>query len=997
IPNYIQTSPVGGYPSQLYATENPLTNFGPFSQAYIDSIFGIGGIIVSYVGHSGTKIWDNGIEDVNQLKNKFNKYPLISDFGCSTGKFAEPDIVSFSETFTNGLDGDAISYLGNSSLGFTSTSYNYPKLYFEQITNLENTNISSAHISAKLRLLENYGMGGSIKLFVLTNSLLGDPIISLRIPAKPNLNINISDIRIPSFLDDNLDSIEININYRNLGRVDSNSFSILVEDYLNSTLVFQKVIQHQLPLNEKFMKVQIPIKNRPGEHTLVVTLDSNNEIDEIYTSDNSATTSFNVLSSSVRAIVADSIKIVNNGNLAFLNSVRDPISDTILVRLSSTPDFQQYSSHIIPFDTLISKSLFTNLIENERYWYRTSLLSSPETIFETNSFIYHDSVNYNFNFSDSLSTKDFNFTNSSFTNGSIQLAENNILLDINSAGYEDGGIAKIELDGVDYPQNSFGCGFHIVVFDEDLIQYEDYRWFNYWNVPNSHEAFYDYLNTIDSDKLVAISIGGSCGGFVVLQELKDKLKEFGSTYIDSVTWYTSWFMLGRLGSVPGSVPEGFSSTGPVGFDTTFVRNHLSGSFSSNLIGNSGNWKSLNINADSIFSNSQIAIRPIIHNVEKDTLAEINLVSGTANIGYLNSYLEIPISFLVEINSNEYGNSPLINQFKVDYDLVPELGTNYQVVTIASDSVLIGEDAILKFFVYNVGETTADSFKILVDVVRDDNSRENIFSQKLDSLKERDKHFFVVPYNTSTGSGNKTFLIEIDPDDEITELFEDNNFFTIPFYVKPDTTTPSITLTIDGADILDGEYISPNPEIHIELNDQSLLPITDPTSVLVYLNEELIPSDTSVINYQFSEDNPKVVVDFTPTLSDGEYELKVLWRDSNGNIVDSSGVSKYFLISNEAKILNVYNYPNPTNGETHFTFKLTQIPEEIKIKIFTIAGRLVKELKLTSSDLKFDFNKIYWNGRDEDGDILANGVYLYKVIMKAGDKTEDITQKLAIVK
>jgi flagellar hook assembly protein FlgD len=83
--------------------------------------------------------------------------------------------------------------------------------------------------------------------------------------------------------------------------------------------------------------------------------------------------------------------------------------------------------------------------------------------------------------------------------------------------------------------------------------------------------------------------------------------------------------------------------------------------------------------------------------------------------------------------------------------------------------------------------------------------------------------------------------------------------------------------------------------------------------------------------------------------------------------------------------------------SHFTFKLTQIPEEIKIKIFTIAGRLVKELKLSSADLKYDFNKIYWNGRDADGDILANGVYLYKVIMKAGDKTEDVTQKLDIVR
>jgi flagellar hook assembly protein FlgD len=167
--------------------------------------------------------------------------------------------------------------------------------------------------------------------------------------------------------------------------------------------------------------------------------------------------------------------------------------------------------------------------------------------------------------------------------------------------------------------------------------------------------------------------------------------------------------------------------------------------------------------------------------------------------------------------------------------------------------------------------------------------------------------------------------------------------------------------------------------------------------MIYLNDELIPSDTSIISYEFSETNPKVVVDYMPSLDDGEYALKVLWRDYEGNIVDSSGVEKFFLVSNEAKLLNVYNYPNPTSGETHFTFKLTQIPEEIKIKIFTIAGRLVKEVKLSSNELKYDFNKIYWDGRDEDGDVLANGVYLYKVIMKAGDNSEEVTQKLAVVR
>ena len=66
--NYIQNEPTGGYASQLYATENPRTNFGPFTQEYIDSVFDNGGVVISYLGHSGTKIWDNGIESVESAK-----------------------------------------------------------------------------------------------------------------------------------------------------------------------------------------------------------------------------------------------------------------------------------------------------------------------------------------------------------------------------------------------------------------------------------------------------------------------------------------------------------------------------------------------------------------------------------------------------------------------------------------------------------------------------------------------------------------------------------------------------------------------------------------------------------------------------------------------------------------------------------------------------------------------------------------------------------------
>ncbi len=130
---------------------------------------------------------------------------------------------------------------------------------------------------------------------------------------------------------------------------------------------------------------------------------------------------------------------------------------------------------------------------------------------------------------------------------------------------------------------------------------------------------------------------------------------------------------------------------------------------------------------------------------------------------------------------------------------------------------------------------------------------------------------------------------------------------------------------------------------------------------------------------------------------GEYLLSVVARDPNGNLADSASSEVYFVVSSETKLMEVYNYPNPFSNDTYFTFRLSQIPEEIKIRIYTIAGRMIKEIVRKSSELNYDLNKIYWNGKDEDGDNIANGTYLYKMIMKDSEKVESVIQKLVIMK
>ena len=118
---------------------------------------------------------------------------------------------------------------------------------------------------------------------------------------------------------------------------------------------------------------------------------------------------------------------------------------------------------------------------------------------------------------------------------------------------------------------------------------------------------------------------------------------------------------------------------------------------------------------------------------------------------------------------------------------------------------------------------------------------------------------------------------------------------------------------------------------------------------------------------------------------------------NGDLEITTGYEKSFLVSNEMDLLQVYNFPNPFTDKTFFTFKLTQIPDNLKINIYTIAGRLIKQIEKSSAQLGYDFNKIEWDGKDADGDKIANGTYLYKVIIKRGDKSQNITQKLSILR
>ncbi|MEW6686122.1 MAG: type IX secretion system sortase PorU [Candidatus Edwardsbacteria bacterium] len=87
------------------------------------------------------------------------------------------------------------------------------------------------------------------------------------------------------------------------------------------------------------------------------------------------------------------------------------------------------------------------------------------------------------------------------------------------------------------------------------------------------------------------------------------------------------------------------------------------------------------------------------------------------------------------------------------------------------------------------------------------------------------------------------------------------------------------------------------------------------------------------------------------------------------------------------ISRAYNFPNPFKEDTYFTFYLNK-GARVNIKIYTVAGRLIRTISNIMGIA--GYNQIFWDGKDEEGSYLANGVYLYKIIAKreSGEENEE---------
>ncbi len=806
INNYVEQPPIGGESFNFYKTANPITNFGPYNPEYISDAIAQGSIFISYIGHSGTQTWDNSITDVSQLANIRDRNPLITDFGCSTGKFAEPDVFAFCELSVNDLKGQAIAYIGNSSLGFTSTAYTFPQVFYKEMLLDTSLSIGETHRLAKLDYIKEFGTSNEYGIFIQTNSLIGDPIITLPIPKKPNFSLSNTTITTnPQVLTEQTDSVSIIFAYNNYGKVVNDSVEILIKDQYNGALSYSKMIKRHIPFFVDSLSIAVPIKGKPGEHLLSINIDPSNLIDEIYKNDNSLSYQFIVASSNIRNLAITQLENQTQGNIQFLNPSIQPSQNTFAVEVSSNNLFSPSKSYTVPYDTFYSKYKIDTSLIGKRIWLRTKFDASS---LEGLTYSYFIGKENNYFLNDSVSFLSLKTNQTNIYNNQIMIDTTKVIMSAISGGVNDGNTAVISENGQNFiPQNTVR-GFHVCVFDGAMYNFIGYYRFDVQSSLTVSTNFINFLDTLSAGYIVIAAIANdvASNSSDFPEALKTAIKQYGSIYIDSVGVADSWAMIGWKNASPGRIPEKYAKRyngHTISIDTTIIIPNANGTFETENIGPVATWK----NAEIRYSNpasgtvkfTVVGIKP---NNTVDTIPKITLADSTIDLSKIDAQ-QYPFIRISGALGRGLGRiSPSIYSVAVNYNQFAELGTNYQAVESyvtengnvkreinANDTILQGEKLIIKYRVYNVGGVTAKTFGVRVNSIWENNNNELVSSKIIDSLMPQTYKLDSVVYNTSLGYGKRSIQITIDPDTLIKEIFKDNNFYSYPIYVRQDSALP----------------------------------------------------------------------------------------------------------------------------------------------------------------------------------------------------------------
>ena len=1009
--------------------------------------------LMTFFGHaSATGGFDQNIDDVELWPNQDGKYPFLLGLGCHAGDIHLSSANSTSEEYVIHENKGVIGYLSSVGLETASDLNSYAKAFYAQLSsinygesigeNMKNINTQSGINSVTLRSI----------------NLHGDPSLVINAFELPDYKIEASTITFdPAEVTSDVDSFDVNIVITNLGRAINDSVVVeLIRSFPEgafSDTIYNTVIKG--PSYQESVSFRLPVDQVRGLgiNTFTVNVDLPSFVPEIFdASNNTITKELHILSGEIIPVYPYEFMIVPDTfpkatilkastafpfepikNYVFEIDTTDSFNSSIKERtlinssggtLEWTPsiygNFSATADSVVYFwrvskDSVDAETGYSwrqrsfQRIQGKEGWQQDHFFQFENNAYQ---FVNHDRASRNFQFVDDL--KDLKVTNQGKADASelssISFYVNNTLLGSN-AYYTPASIHVAILDSVTLePWSSDDRNSGQANFPESSLQgpYGNYFAFRHDSIGMfALESF--IKDTVPNGNHIVM---WSCyiyniSGFTTPMptSLKNEIAAMGGTQLSSLAPRFPFIFYHQKGNIAstGEVVGNSIVEKNLVFEKTLITSANYGNIFSETFGPAVRWDSLSwrMSALEMPSSKDSTVLNVI-GVDAsghETVLINNLPTDSGDItidGRVDAQLYPYLKLNTRMSDDSLFSAPQLDRWQVTYEGVPEAALDPSIYyTFQNDTVDEGVEINLSIAVKNISPYDMDSLLISFTILDKHNNLHFLSYPRQKELLSDSVMIASITFPTLGFSGLNSLLIDVNPNNDQLEQYHFNNTAQISFYVNQDNVNPILDVTFDGVHILDGDIVSPEANIVIELTDENqFLLLNDTADYSIYLTrpngleKRVYFNEGGLQQMQFfpavlPRNNARIIFQGNFP-DDGDYKLRVQAKDRSQNRSGSLDYLIGFEVINESTITNIINYPNPFTTATRFVFTLTgsEIPSIFKIQIMTVTGKVVREIhkdELGPLKIGRNISEFAWDGTDTYGDRLANGLYLYHVI------------------
>lgn len=529
---------------------------------------------------------------------------------------------------------------------------------------------------------------------------------------------------------------------------------------------------------------------------------------------------------------------------------------------------------------------------------------------------------------------------------------------------------------------------------------------NSWITTPGQTMLIDYVNNVkEGDYVVIFSVGN-----VTFEAWPDaaiaKMKEFGASEatLRALKNGDPYILYGRKGMLPGQAIEIVGNKDlevppnqqTLTFDVELSGYLTSGTILTPRVGPASSWERFfqNVNTRNWINEEERTYFDVIgikENGEEEVLIG-NSFDQEMDLSFINSDTYPYLKLRYHMDDPESTAPAQLDKWQVNYTGVPE---GALVLKSAKDQLELreGERAELNFQFSNISKYNfLDSVQVNWKFTNVKSKKTQNYIKKFPALKAGEAFDFTIEFNSVGNSGMNHLEVFANPRIQREQTYRNNQLVLEDYFkVEGDNSTTLLDVNFDGVYIMDGDIVSPNVMITALLkNEQTLLYKKDTVGLDLYLKSGCETCEFERVNFS----NPNLT--WTPAsesqdfkislmpgpLADGIYTLRIKNEDSE------EPYEVTFEVINESQITNFYPYPNPFSSSVRFVFTVTgaEVPDEVKIQIMTVTGKVVREIlqnELGPLRIGNNITEYAWDGKDEFGDQLANGVYIYRVMVRKG--------------